>query len=39
MRTGRRPDGRTLDAAMPWQYYAQMTDLELRAIWRFLQNS
>jgi hypothetical protein len=22
---------------MPWPYYAQMTDDELRAIWRFLQ--
>jgi cytochrome c553 len=37
MRTGRRPDDRILDASMPWQYYAQMTDLELRAIWSFLQ--
>ena len=37
MRTGRRPDDRMLDASMPWQYYAQMTDLELRAVWRFLQ--
>jgi mono/diheme cytochrome c family protein len=37
MRTGRRPDGTALDASMPWQYYAQMTDLELRAIWSFLQ--
>ena len=37
MRTGRRPDGRALDPAMPWVYYAQMTELELRAIWSFLQ--
>jgi cytochrome c553 len=37
MRTGRRPDGRMFEASMPWQYFAQMTDLELRAIWRFLQ--
>src|SRR5205807_2666208 len=37
MRTGRRPDGRALDASMPWQYFAQMTDLELRAIWQFLE--
>lgn len=37
MRTGRRPDGRAVDASMPWPYFAQMTDLELRAIWRFLQ--
>jgi mono/diheme cytochrome c family protein len=37
MRTGTRPDGRRLDAFMPWPYFAQMTDDELRAIWRFLQ--
>jgi mono/diheme cytochrome c family protein len=37
MRTGRRPDGRALDSSMPWPYYAQLTDTELRAIWRFLQ--
>ena len=37
MRTGRRPDGRVLSTVMPWPYYAQMTDDELRAIWRFLQ--
>ena len=37
MRTGTRPDGRVLDTFMPWPYYAQMTDEELRAVWRFLQ--
>jgi mono/diheme cytochrome c family protein len=37
MRTGTRPDGRRLDPFMPWPYFAQMTDDELRAIWRFLQ--
>jgi mono/diheme cytochrome c family protein len=37
MRTGMRPDGRVLNASMPWPYFAQMTDDELRAIWRFLQ--
>jgi cytochrome c553 len=36
MRTGRRPDGSAIDTAMPWPYYAQMTDLELAAIWQFL---
>jgi hypothetical protein len=36
MRSGRRPDGSLIDPAMPWQYYAQMSDLELRAIWQFL---
>jgi mono/diheme cytochrome c family protein len=37
MRTGTRPDGRRIDAFMPWPYFAQMTDDELRSIWRFLQ--
>jgi mono/diheme cytochrome c family protein len=37
MRTGTRPDGRRLAAAMPWPYFAQMTDDELRAILRFLR--
>jgi cytochrome c553 len=37
MRTGARPDGRILNTFMPWPYYAQMTDDELKAIWRFLQ--
>jgi cytochrome c553 len=37
MRTGMRPDGRAIDMSMPWPYYAQLTDNELRAIWRFLQ--
>jgi mono/diheme cytochrome c family protein len=36
MRTGRRPDGSAIDTSMPWPYFAQMTDLELRAIWGFL---
>lgn len=36
MRSGRRPDGRGIDTAMPWPYYAQMSDLELRAIWAYL---
>jgi hypothetical protein len=37
LRTGLRPDGRVLNTFMPWPYYAQMTDDELKAIWRFLQ--
>jgi hypothetical protein len=36
MRTGRRPDSSAIDTAMPWPYYAQMSDLELAAIWEFL---
>ncbi|HEY3062874.1 MAG TPA: cytochrome c [Chloroflexota bacterium] len=37
LRTGTRPDGRVLNTFMPWPFYAQMTDDELKAIWRFLQ--
>jgi mono/diheme cytochrome c family protein len=37
MRTGVRPDSHRLSTFMPWPYFAQMTDDELRAIWRFLQ--
>jgi cytochrome c553 len=37
LRTGTRPDGRVLNTFMPWPYYAQMTDEEIRSIWRFLQ--
>jgi cytochrome c553 len=36
MRTGRRPDGSAIDTSMPWPYFAQMSDLELRSIWQFL---
>jgi cytochrome c553 len=36
MRSGRRPDGGAIDTLMPWPYYAQMSDLELRAIWEYL---
>jgi cytochrome c553 len=35
MRTGRRPDDSAIDTTMPWPYYAQMSDLELAAIWEF----
>jgi len=38
MRTGVKPNGETFNAAMPWQNVAVMTDLELRAIWKFLKS-
>lgn len=38
MRTGQRPDGRILSAAMPWPYVGKMTDEELRATWLYLQS-
>jgi cytochrome c553 len=36
MRSGRRPDGSAINPLMPWPYYAQMSDLELRAMWEYL---
>ncbi|MDI9239157.1 c-type cytochrome [Lysobacter sp. LF1] len=36
MRTGQRPDGRHLHRMMPWKAYSQMQDVELRAIWAYL---
>ena len=36
MHTGTRPDGRVLSTSMPWPYFAQMSEDELRAIWRYL---
>ena len=37
-REGKRPDGRQLDNRyMPWRSATGMTDLEVRALWRFLQ--
>jgi cytochrome c553 len=38
MREGRRPDGRELDAFMPWRNFSTMTDTELSALWQYLQS-
>ncbi|MCB0126038.1 MAG: c-type cytochrome [Caldilineaceae bacterium] len=38
LRTGVRPDGSTLAAAMPWQAFSAMTDEELSALWLYLQS-
>ncbi|WP_460735724.1 c-type cytochrome [Lysobacter tyrosinilyticus] len=37
MRTGRRPDGTTVDPLMPWPVYANMDETELRALWAYLR--
>lgn len=37
LRTGKRPDGSTIDPFMPWTYTAKMTDDEIRAVWLYLQ--
>lgn len=38
MRTGVRPGGRVLSAAMPWPYIGKLSDEELRATWLYLQS-
>ncbi|MBU8975248.1 cytochrome c [Lysobacter sp. MMG2] len=38
MRTGQRPDGRHLHRMMPWKSYSQMQDVELRAVWAYLDS-
>ncbi|HUP87790.1 MAG TPA: c-type cytochrome [Longimicrobiales bacterium] len=37
LRTGKRPDGRVLDASMPWRYTAGMTNDEIKAVWEHLK--
>ncbi|HSG43973.1 MAG TPA: cytochrome c [Anaerolineales bacterium] len=36
IRTGTHPSGRELDSYMPWQFFSNMTDSELRAIRAYL---
>jgi hypothetical protein len=38
LRTGVTPSGKHLDSAMPWKYFGQMTDDELKAVWIYLQS-
>jgi mono/diheme cytochrome c family protein len=37
MREGKRPDGSQIDPFMPWKNFVQMTDVEIKAIWYYLQ--
>ena len=37
IRTGVRPDGRTLSAEMPWPFMKGLSDTELSAMWKYLQ--
>jgi mono/diheme cytochrome c family protein len=37
LRTGRRPDGSSIDPQMPWKEFARMDDVELRAIYAYLR--
>lgn len=38
LRTGVTPKGRQLKEDMPWKYFGQMTDDELKALWMYLHS-
>lgn len=38
LRTGKRPDGRFISAAMPWPYMKGLTNDELRAMWMYVHS-
>ena len=38
LRTGMTPEGDQLDMEMPWMYFGQMSDEELKALWLYLQS-
>ena len=38
LRTGLRPEGTPLNEVMPWKLTGEMTDVELNAIWLYLQS-
>jgi len=38
LRTGTTPHGHQLDTFMPWKFFRNMSDTELRAIWAYLQS-
>jgi mono/diheme cytochrome c family protein len=38
LRTGVTPSGHKLNDFMPWKYFGQMTDEELKAVWLYLQS-
>jgi hypothetical protein len=37
MRTGITPDGRVLDAQMPWAAFQKITDRDLKSLWAYLK--
>ncbi len=39
LRTGKRPDGSTLNERMPWKETAEMTDGEIEALWFYLRST
>jgi mono/diheme cytochrome c family protein len=38
LRTGKRPDGTTINKLMPWPFTAQMTDEEINAVWLYVKS-
>jgi mono/diheme cytochrome c family protein len=38
LRMGVTPGGKQLKDVMPWKYFGQMTDVELKAVWLYLQS-
>ena len=38
MRTGITPGGHQINDVMPWEYFGQMTDDEMKAVWLYLQS-
>jgi cytochrome c553 len=37
IRTGKRPDGSMIKFPMPWQSLSKLTDIEIKALWKYLQ--
>jgi hypothetical protein len=37
LRQGKRKDGTDIKPQMPWSVYGQMNDVELKALWAYLQ--
>ena len=37
LREGKRKDGTDILPAMPWKAYGQMKDVEIKALWAYLQ--
>ena len=37
MRRGEKPDGSILNPVMPWQQFAELTDDEIEALWRYFR--
>jgi mono/diheme cytochrome c family protein len=38
LRTGVHPSGRAIDTYMPWEFFRTMSDLEIEAIWSYLES-